>query len=104
MSSPLARVGNGLLERPFGFGSGRHGPAQGQEGLRVALTGWLVVLEAPRQAVALVEDVLHCAGHDRHLRDLSRAGLCDDVGVGYDGPRLHWERCLVRRLPHMMIV
>lgn len=53
----LPRVGDGLLDRPFGFGSGRQGAAQGQEGLRVALVfaGWLVVLEALRQVVAVAE-------------------------------------------------
>jgi hypothetical protein len=43
----------------------------------------LVILEAARELVGVIEDVLDCAWHVHHLRNFSRAFIaCTTTGAG----------------------
>ena len=77
------RLADGLLDRALGFRPGPDGLTQSGEdvGVTLVVAGWLVVLEALGQLVAVIEYVLDGARHDRYFRNLSRTGIaCTTTG------------------------
>ena len=80
-----AGVVDGGFDRTLRIGPGQHGIAKGHEclGVTFVLRRRLVILEAARQLIGVIEDVLDCAWHVHHLRNLSRALIaCTTTGVG----------------------